>query len=185
LDIIGTSQPGAGLEARWSQNSVDTQADAAGSFTLHITTLQEGDNTVALMATLTGYRAATQAVTVSRLVSPTAYKGSAASIPYNQLIKDPASMTGRVVSYTGQVFQYDSATTTSHLIVSVSNQGYGYWTDNMWIDLDPATGANVYKDTVIQFWGTVSGAYTYETTSNGHLTIPEIDVRYITVISQP
>ena len=132
-----------------------------------------------------GHRAAHQSITATRLVSPAAFKQSAVSIPYNQMIKDPDSLAGRVVTYSGQVFQYDSATTTSHLIVSVTDEGYGYWTDNMWIDLDPAAGANVYRDTVIKFWGTVVGAYTYETTSNGHLTIPEIDVRYVQVISQP
>lgn len=94
-------------------------------------------------------------------------------------------MAGRVVTYRGRVFQYDSATTTSHLIVSVTDGGYGYWTDNVWIDLDPTIGQSVFNKTVIQFWGTVVGPYTYTTTSNGSLTIPEVKLQYLDVVAQP
>jgi hypothetical protein len=47
-------------------------------------------------------------------ISEAQYKASAKSIPYVQLEKDPASLAGTVVTYTGQVVQYDSATTTSN-----------------------------------------------------------------------
>lgn len=185
VTITGTTVPGALLEVTWPGGHTTSKADAQGVITLGLGGIPEGDTTYNLLVTEYGYTSAQQSVTVSRLVSQGAYKASAASIPYNQLIKDPGSLAGRVVTYTGQVFQYDSNTTTSHLIVSITDGGYGFWSDNIWIDLDPATGQSVFNKTVIRFWGTVVGPYSYTTTSNGSITIPEVQLRYLEVVSQP
>lgn len=116
--------------------------------------------------------------------SPTSeaqYKASAKSIPYVQLEKDPASLAGTVVTYTGQVVQYDSATTTSHLRINVTANSFGY-TDTIWLDVDPAQTTTVFRNTVIQFWGEVVGPYTYTSVSGGQITIPEVNAKYIQVV---
>src|SRR5438128_473816 len=58
-------------------------------------------------------------------ITEAAYKASAKTIPYVQLEKDPASLRGTVVTYKGQVVQYDSATTTSNLRINVTPDGFG------------------------------------------------------------
>jgi hypothetical protein len=118
-------------------------------------------------------------------IDPAAYKASAVAISYNQLLKDPAALAGSVVTYTGQVFQYDTNTSTSNMIVAVTDGGYGFWSDNVWLDVDPTATANVCKDTVVQFWGDVVGPYSYTTTNNGNLTIPEIHVQFIRATQKP
>jgi hypothetical protein len=110
------------------------------------------------------------------------YKASAKAIPYVQLEKDPASLAGTVVTYTGQVVQYDSATTTSHLRINVTPDGFGNYNDTIWLDVDPAVTSKVFRDTVIQFWGEVVGAYTYTTVTNGKITIPEVDAKIVQVV---
>jgi hypothetical protein len=184
LDVSGSTVPGAavtsaGTYGAGGTTTLTTTADAQGNFILHLTGLPSGVTLVGLTATAVGYTDGSTPVSVTRTISPAAYKASAAAMPYNQLVKDPASLAGRVVTYSGQVFQYDTNTTTSHLIASVTDMGYGYWSDNVWLDLDPAMAANICKDTVVKFWGDVVGAYSYTTTSNGTLTIPEIHVQYI------
>jgi hypothetical protein len=114
-------------------------------------------------------------------ISEAAYKASAKSIPYVQLEKDPASMAGTVVTYTGQVVQYDSATTTSNLRINVTANSFGY-TDTIWLDVDPAQTTNVFRNTVIQFWGEVVGPYTYTSVSGGQITIPEVNAKYVQVV---
>jgi hypothetical protein len=99
------------------------------------------------------------------------------------LSKDPAALEGTVVTYEAQVFQYDTATTTSHFIASVTDDGYGVWTDNVWVDVQPSIAQQVCTGTILTFWGGVVGPYTYTTTLNGSLTIPEINVKYISVVS--
>jgi hypothetical protein len=165
--------------------SITAAADAQGNFVLHFVALPMGVTQVAVAAVVVGYTDGNASISITRTLSPRAYKASAAAIPYNQLVKDPAALAGRVVTYTGQVFQYDTNTTTSNMILAVTDDGYGYWSNNVWLDVDPATTANVCKDTVVRFWGTVVGAYSYTTTSNGTLTIPEIHVQYITATEKP
>ena len=63
--------------------------------------------------------------------------------------------------------------------------GYGIYSDNVWADVDPTIAGNVCANTMIRPWGSVVGPYTYTTTQNGNLTIPEINVIYIQVISKP
>jgi hypothetical protein len=111
------------------------------------------------------------------------YKASAAAISYPLLSKDPAALAGTVVTYEAQVFQYDTATTTSHFIASVTDDGYGVWTDNVWVDVQPSIAQQVCTGTILTFWGVVVGPHTYTTTLNGSVTIPEINVKYISVVS--
>jgi hypothetical protein len=113
-------------------------------------------------------------------ISEQAYKASAQSIPYPQLIKDPASEAGTVVTYTAQVFQYDANTTTSHMLVSIDMDQYGYWSDNVFLDLPGSLAQNDFtQKQTIKFWGTILGPYTYQTIQNGSRTVPEIVVHYI------
>jgi hypothetical protein len=111
------------------------------------------------------------------------YKASATAISYNQLSKDPGSLAGKVVKYEAQVFQYDSATTTSNFIASVTKGEFGLWSDHIWADVDPSATGHICKDTIIRFWGTVVGAYSYTNTLNGQSTIPEINIHYADVES--
>ena len=112
------------------------------------------------------------------------YKASAAALPYNQLVKDPTALAGKVVTYKAQVFQYDTNTGTSNFIASVTDEGYNIWTNNIWADVDPSIATHVCNDTIIRFWGEVVGPYTYTTTLNGSITIPEINIKYLSVVSK-
>jgi hypothetical protein len=182
VDIAGSTAPGAEVEALWGSNSANVAVDASGNFVVHVTGLPEGSTTLTVNSLVAGNRLASGQVDIERTLSPGFYRRQAATIPYNQLIKDPASLAGRIVTYRGQVFQYDSNTTTSHMIISVTDDGYGFWSDNVWLDVDPAATQNVFRNSIIQVWGTVVGPYTYTTTQNGQLTIPEIDVKYVQLI---
>jgi hypothetical protein len=114
-------------------------------------------------------------------ISEAQYKASAKTIPYVQLEKDPASLAGTVVTYAGQVVQYDTNTTTSHLRINVTPNGFGGYNDTIWLDVDPTKTSNVFRNSVIQFWGEVVGPYTYTSIANSQITIPEIKARYIQV----
>jgi hypothetical protein len=186
FDLAGSTAPGAAVVVRPpTTTELTTTADAQGHFSVHLSGLQEGLSTYTVAATASGFSTATADIAITRTVSPGVYKASAARIPYNQLIKDPAALAGRVVTYSAQVFQYDTSTTTSNMIAAVTDDGYGYWSDNVWLDVDPSMTGNVCGKTIIKFWGTVKGPYTYTTTNNGSLTIPEITVKYIQAIGAP
>ena len=60
---------------------------------------------------------------------------SAVTIPYNQLIKDPESYAGRHVAYTGQISRSARMGSGS---CAVTDEGYGIWSDNIWVNYDGA-----------------------------------------------
>lgn len=185
VNLKGSTVPAAAVSATPTAGtqSISAVADDAGAFTIHVAGLTLGDNGFGISVIARGYSNSFHTVTVTRTQSEASLKASAAVIPYPSLSKDPAALAGRIVTSQAQVFQYDTNTTTSHFIASVTNDGYGYWSDNVWADLDPTIAQAVCAKTVIRFWGTVVGAYTYTTTSNGSLTIPEVKVQYLTVVS--
>jgi hypothetical protein len=185
LDLAGSTVPEATVQLLdASGNPVSTvNADQSGSFTFHVTGIPVGTNTYTVKVIAHRYSTQASLIAITRNISPETYKASAASVSYGQLSKDPESFKGRVVTFDGQIFQYDSATTTSNFLVSVTNSGYGFWTDNVWADVSPAITSHVCKGTVIRFWGDVVGPYTYTTTLNGHITLPEIRIQYLDVLS--
>lgn len=185
IDILGTAEPGARITASWSGGSASGTADATGNFRLPVGPItQIGETRVDLTASSGGKEPARTSTTVTRSLSEAKLKSMAQSIPYDELKKDPDARSGSVVTYKGEVFQYDSRTTTASMIISVTSEGYGFWSDEMHLLLNPALGANVDEKDIIQVWGRVTGSYTYETAMGGSNTVPQVLIEYLTVISK-
>ena len=76
-------------------------------------------------------------------------------MPYPVLAKDPSALRGTCVSGQAQVFQFDSATGTSNLLMDVKNLGYGSWTNEVWVQLhSPSVGSGKLS---VRFLGGVGG----------------------------
>ena len=111
-------------------------------------------------------------------------KADAITMTYPKLSKDPDALAATDITGQAQVFQYDSVTTTSHFLGDVTSQGYGYWSDHVWFDVDdPTLTAHVCKDTVIKYWGQVVGPYSYTNVQGGQSTVPEVLVEALNVVS--
>jgi hypothetical protein len=184
VELTGNSQPGATLKAEWNGATQDLSVAEDGSFKFTVGSLPEGDTRVVLTGVASGHQTTIARVVITRQVSEQKYKASATSIPYDQLNKDPAALAGRLVTFKAKVFQYDSRTTTSHMMAEVTPGSYGFWDDIVFLNLDPRIAADVDEDDVIQFWGSVKGAYTYDTAIGGSNTLPDIDVKYLKLIEK-
>ena len=93
-------------------------------------------------------------------------------------------MQGTCVTGQAQIFQFDSNTGPSAMLVEVTNDGYGLWSDNVELLLpNAAAGQSLVQNDVVQFWGTITAPDTYTTQSGGTDTIPAINVEYITLVS--
>lgn len=184
IELTGVSQQGVTLRVEWAGSAQDVAVAEDGSFKFTIGSLPEGETSVVLTGITPGHQTTISRLVITRQVSEQRYKADATSVPYDQLNKDPAAMAGRVVTFKAKVFQYDSRTSTAHMMVEVTPGSYGFWDDLVYLNLDPQIAADVDEDDVIQFWGTVKGAYTYGTAIGGSNTLPEIDVKYMKLIEK-
>ena len=185
--ISGTTAPGAVVTLA----QVPTTADASGNFAIPVTGLVDGPNKFALRATAPLQYPGTATVTITKSVSPAvaefALKSSAAAISYDALIKDPDAAKGQVVYSRAQVFQFDSRTAPGLLVQVTQKQPgeYEFWTDNVFlVPLDKAITAGIDNYDIIEFWGTVIGAFNYDTAQGGTNSVPSISVRYMNLIEK-
>jgi hypothetical protein len=115
--------------------------------------------------------------------SPAQYEAACPSPTYGAL-SSPNAQQGMCVTYQAQIFQYDSNTGTTTMLVDVSNDGYGDWSDLVQLILPQSVVAqNFIENDVIQFWGPTTTPDTYTTENNGTNTIPAVDVKYATLIT--
>lgn len=107
------------------------------------------------------------------------YKGRAVTIPYNELNKDADAQAGKIVTYTGQIFQIqeDSASGGGIMLLSVTNDGYGFWTDNVWVNYRGHISQN--EGDSITVWGKVEGSKSYDTQVGGTTYVPEVTAKYV------
>lgn len=156
-----------------------------------VVSLHHGDNTFEVRVAQHGHPSASGTVVITRDFTPQelaaqqaakaqAYKDSAATIPYNQLMKDADSYHGKVVTYHGQIFQIqeDKAAGVAIMLVSVTDDGYGFWTDNIWVNYKPGQ-VHGAKDDMVTFWGKVEGSKSYDTQIGGTTFVPEVTAKYI------
>lgn len=107
----------------------------------------------------------------------TAFKEEATTIDYNQLIKNPEAYTGEKVVYTGQILQIQEEAGFGFMLLSVTDEGYGFWTDNIWVDFFQPIGAA--EEDVITVYGKLTGSEEYETQIGGSTYVPKMNAKYV------
>lgn len=102
---------------------------------------------------------------------------------YAALVK---GMHGTCVHTTAQVFQFDTVTGNTHMLVYITNEGSGIWDNLVWVTLAKASlGTSIYQNNVVYLVGRLDGTYTYTTNLMGTNTVPALDVTQIHRASSP
>ena len=177
--ILGTTTPGAVVTA----NGVSTTANGLGFFVIELSGLHTGRNTVRLRASANLHSATYLDVVVTARVSESGFKASSAAISYDELVQNPDALVGRRVTSRARVSRHDSRTRRGFL-ASITQQQPGLfetWNDEVFLALpDAALGAGIEDGDIIEFWGTVTGSYEYETAGGLTNRVPAVRVKYLT-----
>jgi len=104
------------------------------------------------------------------------FREEATTIDYKQLIKNPNAYKGEKVVYTGQVFQIQEEGGFGVMLLSVTDEGYGFWTDNIWVEFDEPTEAA--EEDIVTVYGTIAGSEEYETQIGGSTYVPRMKAKY-------
>lgn len=105
------------------------------------------------------------------------FREEATSIPYGELSKNPERYTGDKVVYTGQIFQIQEFGGEGLMLLAVTDEGYGFWTDNIWVDFHKSLDAA--EEDVITVYGKITGSKEYETQIGGSTYVPRMNAKYI------
>ncbi len=97
--------------------------------------------------------------------------------PYAALVK---GMHSTCVHTTAQVFQFDTNTGNTHMLIEITNQGAGFWTNLVWVTLAKASlGTSIYQKNIVYLVGRLNGTYSYTTSLGGTNTVPAVAVTQI------
>lgn len=105
------------------------------------------------------------------------FREDATTIDYGQLIKNPSAYKGEKVVYTGQVLQIQEEGGFGFMLLSVTDEGYGFWTNNIWVEFEQRTG--IAEEDIITVYGTIIGSEEYETQAGGSTYVPKMRAKYI------
>lgn len=100
------------------------------------------------------------------------------TIPYNDLEKSAESYQGKKIKVYGKILQIQQSPYGGGvMLVSVTNEGYGFWDDNVWVDYAGKIPQN--EDDLITLYGTVTGSKSYKTQAGGETYVPWVRAKYI------
>jgi hypothetical protein len=166
------------VKLKVGENEVDVEAEAPnceiGSTTVTVTRKRSAAELAAIRQQKAEERAREEA---ARQAYEANYKANAKTVPFAQLEKDPYDYEGVVVKYTGQVFQIAEEIDTTWMLLSVTDEGYGYWSDEIYVTYDGEI--NAVEDDIVTIYGRVTGQEDYETRGGGSNQVPRVKAKYI------
>lgn len=120
-------------------------------------------------------RAARQAALAAKKEN---YIASASTFPYNQLLAHPSRYEGKAAKFYGKILQVqEDGIGGTVILLSVTDQGYGFWDDNVYVTYDgEISGA---EDDMLTAYGTMTGTESYDTQAGGNTTVPRMHAKYI------
>jgi hypothetical protein len=149
---------------------------------------KKGDNRYKVVAVKPGHPRDRTTAVVTRTLSAAeraaqreaerqAFMAMATSLDYDQLAKNPNRHKGTKVVFRGQIFQIQEDFGQTWMLLSVTDEGYGFWDDNVWVEYDGTIrGA---EEDIITVYGTIKGEQSYETQIGGETYVPKMRARYV------
>jgi hypothetical protein len=106
-------------------------------------------------------------------VPPSYLKSNAQEITYGQLTKEVEKYRGKITKFTGSIMQIQQEGDHGAMILSVTNEIYGWSLKNlMYVQYNKPTQA--VEDDVVTVYGILNGTYSYTTNAGNNETVPEL-----------
>ena len=158
---------------RWA---ADVTIDGVGNHTFRIVATLPGAKTDRVTATVVRKQSAAEKA-VEAAQDRANFIASTTTLDYDQLAKNPDNYRGTDVTMRGQIFQIGEDYGSTWMLLSVTDMGYDYWDDNVWVEYDGTIqGA---EDDIITIYGTVKGEYSYDTQAGGSTYVPKVKAEYV------
>ena len=83
------------------------------------------------------------------------------------------------MKFTGQIMQIQEELGWggNMMLLSVTDEGYGIYDDNVWVDYDESIDSA--EEDIITVYGEITGSKSYETQIGGETYVPKMRAKYI------
>lgn len=116
------------------------------------------------------------------------FKASCEKFTYKEIARNPKNYENKNIQFTGKVEQVQensslfSSTKSIVIRLAVTKDKYGYYDDYVYCTYNYSENeSKILEDDIITVYGVCTGDYTYTTVLGSSVTIPSIDVKYITL----
>lgn len=118
------------------------------------------------------------------------FKASCEKFTYKDIARNPKNYENKNIQFTGKVEQVQensslfSSAKSIIIRLAVTKDEYGYYDDYVYCTYTYSENeSKILEDDIITVYGTCTGDYTYTTVLGSSVTIPSLDVKYITLES--
>ena len=110
------------------------------------------------------------------------YIDSCEKYTYEEIARNAESFVGKKIKFKGEIQQvvYDSEDGSSEYLISVTEDEFGLWTDNVYVTLVAKEDDSKFLDyDIVAFYGEVSGEEEYTSILGENIVIPSVTAVYM------
>ena len=111
------------------------------------------------------------------------FKDSCKKYTFKEIARNPDKYQGKKMKFTGEVIQVSEGWFNSvDIRLNVTKNEYGWYEDTIYCTYTYKEGeGKILEDDIVTIYGTCDGDYTYTSVMGASITLPKINIEYITI----
>lgn len=111
------------------------------------------------------------------------FKDACKKYTFKEVARNPDKYKGKKMKFTGEVIQVSEGWYNSvDIRLNVTKNEYGWYEDTIYGTYTYKEGeGKILEDDIVTIYGTCDGDYTYTSIMGASVTLPKIDIEYITI----
>lgn len=111
------------------------------------------------------------------------FKESCKKYTFKEIARNPEKYVGQKMKFTGEVIQVSEGWFDSvDIRLNITKNEYGWYEDTIYCTYTYKEGeGKILEDDIVTIYGTCEGDYTYTSVMGASVTLPKINIEYITI----
>lgn len=111
------------------------------------------------------------------------FKESCKKYTFKEIARNPEKYVGKKMKFTGEVIQVSEGWFDSvDIRLNITKNEYGWYEDTIYCTYTYKEGeGKILEDDIVTIYGTCEGDYTYTSVMGASITLPKINIEYITI----
>ena len=184
VTITGETLPGVQMQFVSPYGMTRKRAANDGTFTLELTTREEGEYRYTLICDRDGYKQRRIQFTLNRVMTDDqnreAIRKSAVTISYRELQRDLEKNRGQIMRIYGPVAQVSQSGSTQYVRMYYNKDGNGQWYNDIIVTANEDMGVKVGD--MLTVVASVAGVYEEQDANGDPVMIPRLDLVFVDAV---